>query len=144
MNCPKCNNTFEGTPAECPHCGQPFQWTAPSSATASAATSEAVHTEQPQPEKTATTVASSKPESSDWLNKFWFVAKNISVIPIIGTIISFIILSRFKDYKTSLNPAKRKHYKAVQKAHWMHTIFWGIVILIIVIGLFIAYKGFSA
>lgn len=124
MKCPKCGNEFTGQPASCPSCGQPFAW------------QTAATTPPPAAETTpasTTTVPTESLESSNWLDKYAFFIRYISVIPIIGTIIAFMILHKHKDYKKSLDAHRRLSYKTMQKATYINTAIWLVIIVGIII-----------
>lgn len=127
MKCPKCQFEFTGQPASCPSCNQPFAWqTTPETAAAATTTTT----------DTKTTIE----ESSNWLDKYAFFVRHVSWIPVLGSIIAFIILNKHKDYKKSLDAHRRLSYKTMQKATYLNTAVW----LIIFIGIFITLMSFRS
>lgn len=127
MKCPKCGNEFTGQPASCPSCGQPFAWqTAPTTTTPPPTQTETASA-------STTTVPTESLESSNWLDKYAFFIRYISVIPIIGTIIAFMILHKHKDYKKSLDAHRRLSYKTMRKATYINTAVWLVIIVGIII-----------
>lgn len=113
--CPKCSTVFEGRPATCPSCNTKFNWPAEASTNQQAAQ----QTTQQTTEKKAAI------ESSAFLQKFGsWLRPLIVLIPLFGAVMGWVLLGKFKDYKTSMRMERQRMYKKVQQVTVLSTIAW--------------------
>lgn len=117
--CPKCSTVFEGRPATCPQCNTKFNWPDESSANQQAAQ----QTNQQAADKKVAI------ESSAFLMKFGsWLRPLIVLVPLFGAVMGWIMLGKFKDYKTSMRMERQRMYKKVLKVTIPSSIAWVAVI----------------